>query len=179
MLGLMGGLVLAWMQTVGGPSVRQDGLFDGDGYRAASYRAPVDRDPAPAQRVALAAARQLSPGRDALFIDALPLGRAAGHWLQTEPHETVRGAIWRPEVGRPGVDPALWSALRAQIAQWRRRHPDGPVVLFCRIDCWMGWNAARRLAREGVGGVYWLAEGVEGWRDAGGALVRAQPMPPK
>jgi len=172
MLGVMAGLVLA---------LAQPGLFDADGYRAASYRAPVDRDPAPAQRLAMAAARDLRPGRDALFVDVLALARdgASGRWLQTEPHDTISGAIWRPEAGRPGVDPALWAGLRARIAAWRRAHRDGLVVLFCRVDCWMGWNAARRLAREGLGNVYWLAEGVEGWREAGGVLASVQPEPHK
>ncbi|MDR6708607.1 MULTISPECIES: rhodanese-like domain-containing protein [unclassified Novosphingobium] len=170
MLGLMAGVILA---------ATQPALFDADGYRASSYRAPVDRDPAPATRLALGAAKELRVGRDAMFIDALPLGRAAGQWLQTEPHDTIAGAVWRPEVGRPGVDPALWAGLRGAIAAWRRGHPGGPVVLFCRVDCWMGWNAARRLAREGVGDVYWLAEGVEGWREMGGALAPAKPEPAK
>jgi PQQ-dependent catabolism-associated CXXCW motif protein len=172
MLRLMAGLALA---------LAQPGLFDVDGYRAASFRAPVDRDPAPAQRLALAAARDLRPGRDALFVDVLALTRdaATGRWLQTEAHDTISGAIWRPEVGRPGVDPALWAGLRGRIATWRGAHPGAPVVLFCRVDCWMGWNAARRLAREGVGQVYWLAEGVEGWREAGGALTPAKPTPAK
>jgi PQQ-dependent catabolism-associated CXXCW motif protein len=79
------------------------------------------------------------------------------------------------EVGRPGVDPALWSGLRGRIDAWRRGH-GAPVVLYCRVDCWMGWNAARRLARDGLREVYWMAEGVEGWRDAGGTLAR-QPEP--
>ena len=154
-------------------------LFNAEGYRASSYRAPVDRDPAPAQRLALAAARALRPGRDALFIDAQPLARdgTTGRWLQIEPHDTIPGAIWRPEVGRPGVDPALWSGLRGRIDAWRRGHPGAPVVLYCRVDCWMGWNAARRLARDGLREVYWMAEGVEGWRDAGGTLAPVKPEP--
>jgi PQQ-dependent catabolism-associated CXXCW motif protein len=115
----------------------------------------------------------VAAGRDALFIDAQPLARdgTTGRWLQTEPHDTIPGAIWRPEVGRPGVDPALWSGLRGRIDAWRRGHPGAPVVLYCRVDCWMGWNAARRLARDGLREVYWMAEGVEGWRDAGGTLA--------
>lgn len=175
MLSVMAGMVLA----LAGPD-----LFDAEGYRSASYRAPVDRDPAPAPRVAMAAARDLVPGRDALFVDVVSLGRDAdtGRWLQTEAHDTIRGAIWKPEVGRPGVDPALWASLRARIAACRRQHSDrghrdAPVLLFCRMDCWMGWNVARRLAREGVGEVYWLAEGVEGWREAGGALTPVKPEP--
>jgi hypothetical protein len=41
----------------------------------------------------------------------------------------------------------LWRALDAAVARFARRHPGRPVVVFCRADCWMSWNVARRLAR--------------------------------
>jgi len=144
----------------------QEALFDADGYRAASYRAPVDLDPAPAQRITLEAARGLRPGRDALFIDVLPLG---------PDHQTIPGALWLPDAGRSGVHPALWAKVGQAVARFRVRHPGAPVVVFCRADCWMSWNAARHLARDGVGNVTWLAEGIEGWHEAGGDLVPAHP----
>ena len=43
----------------------------------------------------------------------------------------------------------LWHALEQEVRRARRARPGMPVVLFCRTDCWMGWNAARRLARQG------------------------------
>ena len=176
-MGRWWGLGLAIYALMAQPALA-GALFDGDGYRAGAYRAPVDRDPAPAVRVALPAAMML--GRAALFIDVLPAAGAArdsvtGRWTLGEAHQTIAGALWLPEVGRSGVDPVLWAGLRARVAAWRRHHAGGPVVLFCRADCWMSWNAARRLAREGVGGVYWLAEGIEGWHDAGGRLVDGAP----
>ncbi|HWU02248.1 MAG TPA: rhodanese [Novosphingobium sp.] len=154
--------------------------FDGEGYRNASYRAPVERDPAPAQRIALPAAMALHPGRDALFLDVLPApgarrDPATGRWALTEPHDTIAGARWWPEAGRASPDRGLWRAFAAQVARFRRRHADAPVVVFCRADCWMSWNAARRLSLGGAGGVWWLAEGIEGWHAAGGRLVPAVP----
>jgi PQQ-dependent catabolism-associated CXXCW motif protein len=50
-------------------------------------------------------------------------------------------------------------------------------VVFCRADCWMSWNAARRLASQGIRHVRWLAEGIEGWHDSGARLVPATPVP--
>lgn len=169
------GLILAGICA---PAARATDDFDADGYRAAYYRAPVDRLPEPARRIALERALKL---RDALFIDVLPVESghrdpATGQWRLSQPHETVPGALWHPETGRSPVDPVLWRGLEEAVATARRGRPHLPVVLFCRTDCWMGWNAARRLAKGGVHRVYWLAEGIEGWHTAGRALVPVEPV---
>ena len=157
----------------------RDALFDDEGYRCARYRAVIDRLPDPAARMAMATA--LALGADGLFLDVLPaegvVRDADGHWSLAEPHETIPGALWFPETGRAPVDPALWRALAEHVAAWRRDHPHGPIVVFCRADCWMSWNAARRLARAGMAGIFWLPEGIDGWHDAGRALVGVTPQP--
>ena len=48
-----------------------------------------------------------------------------------------------------------------------------PVVIFCKADCWMSWNAAKRAVAQGYTGVNWYPEGVDGWVMAGGDLVVA------
>lgn len=154
--------------------------FDSSGYRIARYRAPVDRQPTPATRLALPDALRLKPGENALFIDVLPAeggvrDPATGLWQLADEHLTIRGAVWHPEAGRGHPDVALWLALRATVAEARKQSPAIPVVLFCRTDCWMGWNAARRLSRDGFGNVHWLAEGIEGWHEAGKSLIAATP----
>jgi PQQ-dependent catabolism-associated CXXCW motif protein len=149
-------------------------LFDAEGFRRARYRAPIDRAPDPAARIPLD--RALAMQGRGLWIDVLPAegasrDPASGRWTLAEPHETIPGALWYPETGRTPVDPVLWRALRRRVAG------QGPVIVFCRADCWMSWNVARRLAREGVPDVLWLAEGIDGWHDAGRALVPALPEP--
>ncbi len=156
-------------------------LFDAAGYRTARYRAPVDRPPKPAIAITLEAALRLRPGGDALFIDVLPAEGGVrdpltGKWTLAAQHDTISGAAWHPETGRANADAVLWQGLRDAVAAERARHPARPVVVFCRSDCWMSWNAARRLASEGFGEVYWFAEGIEGWHEAGRALVRAEPV---
>lgn len=156
-------------------------LFDAEGYRAARYRSPIKADPAPADVIDISAALALEPGRDALFIDVMPAegglrDRVSGAWRLTREHLTIPGALWFPETGRAPVDTGLWQALEAAIGEARLAAPDQPVILFCRTDCWMSWNAARRLARAGVGNVHWLAEGTDGWHAAGRTLVTAVPV---
>jgi len=155
-------------------------LFDAQGYRTARFRSPVDRDPAPAIRISLSGALALSPD-EALFVDVTPVeggvrDPATGSWRLSEGHETIPGASWYPETGRSPVDPVLWQGLRAAVAGFRRSHPGVPVIVFCRSDCWMSWNAARRLARDHVRNVRWLAEGNDGWHAAGRPLVAAIPV---
>lgn len=154
--------------------------FDAEGYRSSAYRAPVDRDPAPARAITVAEVRALQPGA-ALLVDVLPAEGArrdgrTGAWALAMPHQTIPGALWYAEAGRSPPDPVMWNALVARVARFRRSHATAPVVLFCRADCWMSWNAARRLARAGVGNVRWLADGIEGWNEAGGTLVAAHPV---
>lgn len=155
--------------------------FDGDGYRANRYRAPVDRLPVPAQQISLLKALQLHQRDRAMFIDVAPVESgyrdpATGVWRLSQTHITISGAAWHPETGRTHPDPELWHALlRAALDQAKRR-PSKPIIVFCRSDCWMGWNAARRLAKEGAPNVYWLAEGVDGWHESGRKLVGVQPV---
>ena len=54
---------------------------------------------------------------------------------------------------------------------------DRMIVTFCLDDCWMSWNAAKRLHALGYTNVWWLAEGTDGWRDLGRPLVEATPEP--
>lgn len=155
--------------------------FDAEGYRASRYRAPVDRAPRPAHRIALKDALRLRAQTGALFIDVLPAeggyrDPATGIWRLSAAHETIPGALWHPETGRASPPPVLWRGLAQAVSAARQRHPGIPVIVFCRTDCWMGWNAARRLALGGTARVYWLAEGIEGWHGAGRALVPAQPV---
>lgn len=176
------GAAAALVCMAGAPPPSDPAPFDADGYRSARYRAPVEADPAPAQTITLAAALALDPSRDALFIDVMPVEGgvrdfASGEWALSQEHLTIPGALWLPETGRAPVDGDLWAALEARIAAARAAAPDMPVVLFCRTDCWMSWNAARRLALRGIANVHWLAEGTDGWHAAGRTLTVAVPIP--
>ncbi|WP_336958599.1 rhodanese-like domain-containing protein [Sphingobium aquiterrae] len=159
----------------------QDGepLFDPDGYRIAHYRAPVIRPPDGVGRIAPNAAAMLRPDRDALFIDVTPAEgghrEADGRWRLARARATIPGAHWFPEAGRgvPAPDIATWFAKG--IARLSRGRRDRMIVTFCLADCWMSWNAAKRLRAMGYSRVWWMAEGSDGWADLGLALTPAIP----
>ena len=50
-----------------------------------------------------------------------------------------------------------------------------PFVFYCRSDCWLSWNAARRAHAMGYRQLYWYRDGVDAWEQAGLPLVPAQP----
>lgn len=171
----------ALMGMAGASLPAEPSSFDAEGYRSGRYRAPVKADPAPARTISMANALALEPVRDALFIDVMPAeggvrDPVTGAWMLATEHLTIPGAVWLPETGRAPVDADLWAALEARIAASRAAAPNLPVILFCRVDCWMSWNAARRLGLRGIGNVHWLAEGTDGWHAAGRTLAVALPI---
>ncbi|CCW19524.1 Rhodanese-related sulfurtransferase [Sphingobium indicum BiD32] len=161
------------------PAPAQGPLFDADGYRIAHYRAPVRQPPAGVGRIAPAAAAQLVPDRDAIFIDVLPTQgghrEPGGRWRLASPHESIPGAHWFPEAGRGQPDPAIAQGFARGLARLTRGQRSRMLILFCRADCWMGWNATKRLRAMGYANIWWLAEGTDGWRDLGLPLAPVQP----
>jgi len=157
----------------------QEPLFNAQGYRSAHYRAPTRRPPEGVARIAPAAAAQLRPDIDALFIDVTPAQGASreadGRWRLAEARQSIPGAHWFPESGRGALDPQIEGWFMAGVARLTNGRRDRPIILFCLADCWMSWNAARRLRAHGYERAWWLAEGSDGWRDLGLTLEPVVP----
>jgi PQQ-dependent catabolism-associated CXXCW motif protein len=52
-----------------------------------------------------------------------------------------------------------------------------PLVFYCRKDCWMSWNAAKRALALGYGAVNWYPDGTDGWAEAKQPLEPREPEP--
>lgn len=161
-----------------------DGLFDAAGYRLKDYRAPVPAIAPGAQTVTLAEVQALQAA-GAVLIDVMGAQRfhidAAGRWI-TPPgpgggHLTIPGAIWLPVVGWGELEPWQEDYLRQSLADLTAEDPARPIVVFCKTDCWLSWNAARRIAGMGLKKVCWFPGGSDDWTGAGMALTRAHPWP--
>lgn len=157
----------------------RDRLFNDAGYRTARYRAPVPEPPEGVARITPGEAAKLRSGRDALFIDVLPAEGGhrdeRGRWHLAVARPSIPGAHWFPEAGRGDPDPAILTGFVRGVARLNRNRRDRPIIVFCLSDCWMSWNAARRLRALGHRDVRWLAEGTDGWRDLGLPLEEAVP----
>jgi PQQ-dependent catabolism-associated CXXCW motif protein len=178
-MGKVGSVLLGVLLGCSAPVMAEEALFDAQGYRIAHYRAPVDRAPEGTFRIAPSAAARLRPGGDALFIDVMPaeggVRDAAGRWRLAKPHDTIPGAHWYPEAGRGVLARGIGDWFERGIVRLTGGRRDRMIITFCLADCWMSWNAAKRLRALGYRNVWWLAEGGDGWRDLGLPLVPAQP----
>lgn len=164
-----------------GPGAAQ--VPEPDGYRGEPYRAPV---PATLQGAAVI------DGAEAIglhaagvpFLDVLPRktrpeGLPNGTVWREPAHDTIPGALWLWDTGYEALAPAEQARLDRGLERATGGDLAAPVVIFCRKDCWMSWNAARRAVAAGYSGVRWFPGGLEDWQAAGGApLVRAVPADP-
>lgn len=154
-------------------------LFGADGYRTARYRAPVPAAPEGVTPISASEASALRDRQDVLMIDVMPA--EGGHreadrrWRLALPRRTIPGAHWFPEVGRGDPDPAIAADFVRGVARLSHGRLDRTIVVFCLSDCWMSWNAARRLAALGYRDVRWLADGTDGWSALSLPLVDAVP----
>ncbi|WP_240653220.1 rhodanese-like domain-containing protein [Sphingomonas crocodyli] len=164
--------------AIGQPAV--DPNFDPvTGYRIAQYRGVVADAPAGVDRIT--AAQVVALVRDhAILIDVTPAEGGirdpqSGRWRLAMPHHTIRGAYWFPEAGRGALAPDIERWFVGGVDRLGGRRRDKTLIVFCLADCWMSWNAARRLKQAGFGDVRWFADGLDGWRDAGQATKRVEP----
>lgn len=174
MLRLIPAALIALMPQLAGA----EQVFDpATGLRIAAYRAPVP-DSVPGGHLVDAATVAELAADGALLIDAMA---APGHsvspdgtWIIAEPHRTIPGAHWLPEIGRGRPDPQIAAGLSASLADCPKARP---IVLFCKTDCWMSWNAVQHIAALGHRDIGWYPGGVDDWADGGRALQPVNPLP--
>ncbi len=158
--------------------VRKGDLFAPDGYRIAEYRAPIPGPPEKVEAIGTERLHDLLAEKAVVAVDVLPAPREpagrdpAAIWLPPE-RKTVPGAVWLPNVGG-GVLPAeTRSYFERALRRLTRGEAGRPLAFFCRRDCWMSWNAARRARLEfGYSRVLWYPDGTDGWREAGLPLAK-------
>ncbi|AXC50308.1 PQQ-dependent catabolism-associated CXXCW motif protein [Paracoccus suum] len=150
-----------------------------DSYHAAPYEAPVPETLRRANVVDAAGAMRLREA-GAAFIDVLPQtrrpeGLPAGTFWRVPPHDSIPGALWLPDAGFERLTPTEEAALSAGLQRATGGDRDKPLVIFCRPDCWLSWNAARRAVALGYSAVNWFPGGTAAWEAAGGTLEPVAP----
>ena len=154
-----------------------DPLFGADGYRIAHYRGPVADAPEGVRRIAAEAVSRLNG--QAILVDVLPAQGAVrdadGAWHLALARPSLPGAHWFPEAGRGVLAPATAAWFQRGLARLTGGDKTRMIVTFCLADCWMSWNAARRLHAWGYTNVWWFAEGTDGWAERGLPLTDVTP----
>jgi quinoprotein dehydrogenase-associated probable ABC transporter substrate-binding protein/PQQ-dependent catabolism-associated CXXCW motif protein len=151
-----------------------------DGYRTERYRAATPATLEGATVVDTAALQQLIASEHPILIDVMSKQLEAPEqqaW-QPPPREHVAGSIWLPNVGLGAPSPEFIEYFESSLADLTEGDPSRPLVFYCDVNCWMGYNAAKRAVRElGYDNVYWYPEGVQGWQSAGLETAKAEPLP--
>jgi PQQ-dependent catabolism-associated CXXCW motif protein len=176
--------LLALFLGLAAPAVAQ-APSEPEGYRGPPYGAPVPETLAGATVVDNAAAAALHAAGKAAFIDVMPrdvkpADLPEGTIWRDKPRDSIPGSIWLPNTGFEALTPAEEAYLRAGLDHATKGNLDQPIVVFCRAECWMSWNVAKRAIGYGYTQVIWYPDGPEGWLTVpqNPGLQRVEPFVP-
>ena len=174
-------LTIFFVAFAGFPAYGQSLPPEPGGYRMEDYRTPTPATLAGARVVTTAEAAELWKA-GAAFVDVLPhVSRPAnlppGTIWREKTRMNIPGSIWLPDTGYGALAAATERYLRNGLERVTGGDRAKWLVIYCRPDCWMSWNAAKRALTMGYANVAWYPQGTEGWEGAGLPLQEAQPAP--
>lgn len=158
--------------VVGAQAEEPAPLFNPEGYRIDAFVAPVPQSVPGAATVGTAEVQAMIAAGDALLIDVLPappmsVGLGDDERWRPPPHRNIPGSTWLPNAGYGSISDDLAEYLQRNLQRLTGGDHTRRLIVYCRADCWMSWNAAKRLAAAGYTAVYWYPEGTTGWEAAG------------
>jgi len=153
-----------------------------DGYRMADYRSPVPATLTGVSVLTTAEAGAIWRAKAGVFIDVMPRAPKPsnlpeGTVWRDKPRLNIPGSVWLPDTGYGQLAAATEDYLRRGLARATAGDTAALVVVYCMADCWMSWNAAKRILAYGYSKVAWYPEGTDGWERAGLDLAESQPEP--
>jgi PQQ-dependent catabolism-associated CXXCW motif protein len=153
-----------------------------EGYRTEDYRAPVPETLAGGRVLTTAEAEAIWRAKSGVFIDVLPRppkpsNLPAGTVWRDKPRFDIPGSAWLPDTGYGELADATENYLRQGLVRASGGNRAALIVVYCQADCWMSWNAAKRILSYGYSNVAWYPEGTEGWERANLPMVESQPEP--
>jgi PQQ-dependent catabolism-associated CXXCW motif protein len=163
----------------GGPASAEDVAEPSD-YKHDNYRSPVPATLSGGTVVSTEQAHEIWQRGDTLFIDVLPLAPKPANlpegtiWRQKK-REDIPGSVWLPNVGYGRLHPAMDQWFRDHLERLTAGDRSKPVLIYCLIDCWMSWNAAKRALEYGYAEVYWYPDGTDSWTFEGHPVEERSP----
>jgi PQQ-dependent catabolism-associated CXXCW motif protein len=153
-----------------------------EGYRLENYRAPTPATLIGARVVTTAQAETIWRSGAAVFVDVMPraprpANLPAGTLWRDKPRLSIPGSYWLPDTGYGELAAVSEAYLRSGLQQITGGDRAKVLVIFCLRDCWMSWNAAKRVLAMGYSHVIWYPDGTDGWQEEGLPLEDVQPMP--
>jgi PQQ-dependent catabolism-associated CXXCW motif protein len=172
---------LAAAVLMAAPPAPAQPVSEPEGYRMEEYKAPVPATLKGARVASTEEARALWEEKGAIFVDVLPRppkpDLPEGTVWQEKPHHDIPGSVWLADVGFGTLAPEMEEWYRQSLEKITDDDKARPLLLYCRANCWMSWNAGKRAIEWGYTGVIWYPEGVEGWEAAGFPLEERKPEP--
>ena len=163
-------------------SVSGQTISEPEEYRTEDYRAPTPATLRGARTVTTAEAEQVWKDGTAAFIDVLPhaprpSNLPPGTIWRDKPRRNIPGSIWLPDTGYGALAPETDEYFRSNLARVTGGDKTKTLVVYCLRDCWMSWNAAKRILGMGYANVVWYPDGTDGWAEAGLLLRESAPEP--
>jgi PQQ-dependent catabolism-associated CXXCW motif protein len=160
----------------------QGSVPEPDGYRTDDYRAPVPATLAGVQVITTAEAEAIWRAGTGIFIDVLPrapkpANLPSGTIWRDKPRLNIPGSAWLPDTGYGKLAEPTEHYLQRGLERASLGNKAALIVIYCQEDCWMSWNAAKRVRSYGYPNVAWYPEGTEGWERANLPVAEAQPEP--
>ncbi|WP_286238442.1 rhodanese-like domain-containing protein [Neptuniibacter halophilus] len=152
-------------------------LYTYDGYRLYRYRSPTPASSDYAETLSTAqVVDMLRAERPPLLIDVQPLtwNRV---FIQQEPRRHIPGSVWLPNVGRGELDEDWEHYFSSHLERLTEGNRQREIIIYCRADCWMSWNAVKRASGWGYNRLYWYRDGSDGWIENDQKTVQAEPLP--
>jgi PQQ-dependent catabolism-associated CXXCW motif protein len=104
-----------------------------------------------------------------LLLDVGPAARKPENFPNDRPwlpiHRSIPNAVWMPGAGSAPLDAGREQLFYRRIEELTYGDKAKPIVVFCRPQCWGGWNAGKRLVSKGYTGVRWFPAGTDGWQE--------------
>lgn len=152
-------------------------LFSIEGYRLYRYRSPTPSHSEHAKTLSTSDVIQLlQRSVKPVLLDVQPVTWNTV-FIEKEPRLHIPGSYWLPNVGLGELDPDWSEYFSRNLARMTNGDKNYPVIIYCRADCWMSWNALKRAASWGYTNLLWYRNGSDGWIENDLETVRAKPEP--
>jgi len=160
----------------------QELVLEPEGYRTENYRAPVPETLTGARVLSTADAESIWRAKTGIFVDVLPRppkpsSLPVGTIWRDKPRFNIPGSIWLPDTGYGQLADVTETYLKEGIARASGGNRGASIVVYCQANCWMSWNAAKRILSYGYSNVGWYPDGTDGWERANLPMVESQPEP--
>jgi PQQ-dependent catabolism-associated CXXCW motif protein len=181
MLRIFASLILT-MLAFSFPAYAQGIVPEPDGFRTDDYRAAVPETLAGARVLGTEEAEAIWRSGKGVFVDVLPRppkppNLPAGTIWRDKPRLNIPGSIWLPDTGYGKLAASTEDYLRRGLTRATNGDSAKLLVIYCQADCWMSWNAAKRVLSYGYSNVAWYPEGTDGWQRADLPLTESRPEP--